>query len=54
MAGHSIPAAEHRYNYYNTIIYHNYIMYCYSTITTWTKEGELDAFRNMLEKVSFK
>ncbi len=36
------------------IRYHNYIMYCYSTITTWTKEGELDAFRNMLEKVSFK
>ena len=23
----------------------------YSTITTWSKEGEADAFRNILEKV---
>ena len=24
----------------------------YSTITTWSKEGEADAFRNIIEKVT--
>ena len=33
------------------LIHVSALMYVYSTITSWTKEKEADAFKNMLEKV---
>ena len=60
MAGYSIPATEHRS--VRQLVTHglptlaelvDYVMHMYySTITSWTKEREADAFKNMLEKVT--
>lgn len=64
MAGFSIPAAEHRYIYMYLCILPSLTISLLSslstqiphlfssTITSWTKDGEADAFRNMLAKVS--
>ena len=39
-----------QYTIHSDSVDYNYTC-TYSTITTWTKDGESDAFKNMLEKV---
>ena len=48
MAGYSIPAAEHRCFSKSFVDAKSYITS--STVTSWGKDGEVDAFRNMLTK----